>query len=327
MGDFPCTLTPGQMRNFWSACAKGQNKRALAFLRLGADPAYQGPCGRMPLHAACEEGNSELVHALAQAGAPLDAPDPAGDTPLILAIRSGSLDCAMLLAKAGASLEKRGASKLAPAACAALGGQIEIFAELLRAGCEPAPEGPPGRSLWTGLAKMPDCDLALRCARLIVQIRPAALANLGPGGDAPLHEAFRESSWRFGQGLAQLGADWALQNLRGENALHIAFSKLSCPQDLAAELAGKSHLLHVPDMDGMLPIHRAALFGRREYAFLLAKSGSPADLPDRSGLTPLLALSSGGAPPAELAEFESLLLGQGIGQARTASLAPKRNSL
>ena len=327
MSDFPCTLTPGQMRNFWSACAKAQNKRAMAFLRLGADPAYEGPCGHMPLHAACSDANSELAQALADAGAPLDAPDPAGDTPLILAVRSGSLECARLLAKAGCGLEKRGAQKLAPAACAALSGQTELFAELLRAGSEPAPEGPPGRTLWTGLARMRDCGAALRCARLIVQKQPGALEKLGPGGDAPLHEAFRESSWSFGRMLAELGADWALRNAGGENALHIAFSKASLPQDLALELAARADLLPVPDHNGMLPIHRAALFGRREYAFLLANAGSPADLPDRSGMTPLCALRSGGAQSAELAAFESLLLKSSMQHPSDGPPARMRNSI
>ncbi|XP_054975013.1 nuclear factor NF-kappa-B p100 subunit [Sorex araneus] len=104
----------------------------------------------------------------------------------------------------------------------------------------------------------------------------------------PLHLAVITGQTSVVSFLLQVGADPALLDRHGDSALHLALRAGACAPDLLRALLQSGlpsvpPLLHVPDFEGLYPVHLAVRTRSPECLDLLAESGAEVEAAERQG--------------------------------------------
>ena len=84
----------------------------------------------------------------------------------------------------------------------------------------------------------------------------------GPDGDTPLHKCIRLKREELAKLLLNAGADPNRQDVRGCTSLHLGLSFGSLA--LIGLLVQRGASVSIPNSDGNLPLHLAALYGRHQ---------------------------------------------------------------
>ncbi|XP_055976978.1 nuclear factor NF-kappa-B p100 subunit isoform X2 [Sorex fumeus] len=104
----------------------------------------------------------------------------------------------------------------------------------------------------------------------------------------PLHLAVITGQAHVVSFLLQVGADPALLDRHGDSALHLALRAGACAPDLLRALLQSGlpsvlPLLHMPDFEGLYPVHLAVRTRSPECLDLLAESGAQVEAAERQG--------------------------------------------
>lgn len=245
---------------------------------------------------AARDGGPNAVRALARAGAEVNIVDPDGTTPLVFAIMNSHYDAAGALLDMGADpniLDAAGMGALYAAVdMSSLG---EVY-------------GLPPRKVADKLTALDIIARVIKQGGVVnARLRTAALTrNHTPGepllgaGTTPLMRAARHGDFGAMKLLLDAGADPALEQPNGTNALIIGcgigrglgvFAKdVGTEADL---LAGIRLLLDTKTLDvnhqntnGLTAAHVAAQAGLDSLVTLLAQRGAKFDIKDKQGRTP-----------------------------------------
>eukprot|EP01065_Artemidia_motanka_P027777 TRINITY_DN3297_c3_g1_i1.p1 TRINITY_DN3297_c3_g1~~TRINITY_DN3297_c3_g1_i1.p1 ORF type:complete len:674 (+),score=231.11 TRINITY_DN3297_c3_g1_i1:57-2024(+) len=257
------------------ACAKGN--RALFDLLLahpGIDVDAESDAGWRPLHVAASTNAAAMVERLHAAGADLERPNGRGSTPLHLACVSRALGAVRILLRRLASVQSRDG-----------GGQTPLHI-LLRCRKEGA---------QAQLAEL--CDAMVELG--------ADVKAADHGGRTPLHCALRGGHGRLSVLLLSHGADPAAADSQGITPVHLAAGCGDAGMvGILADALRKSAVLDEVDSKGRSPLFVAVAGGHVSCVKALLDKGCRVDIPDDSGLTPLLAaLHCGGVQRRAAAEL------------------------
>lgn len=117
--------------------------------------------------------------------------------------------------------------------------------------------------------------------------------SLGPSPQTPLHLAVITGQTRVVSFLLQVGADPTLLDRHGDSAIHLALrAGAAAPELLQALLHSGAHavpqILHMPDFEGLYPVHLAVHARSPECLDLLVDCGAEVEAAERQGgRTPL----------------------------------------
>ena len=306
-------------------CARTGNVAVLKILiERGADVnAEESWRGQTALMWAAAGNRAEAVALLLEHGADLHARSkqvhtagylPPGErtvptrviggfTPFLFAVREGASTTAKILLDAGASLTETGPDGTSPLVIAILNGHFELAAFLLDQGADPNVE-----DVRHGSALH-----ALEWVR-----RPGHGIGMGSSSMYPRLPTGRIDSLTLGKMLLDKGADPNVRiNIedpkytRGTAALSGTFYYVVNPPDVAVAVS-------TLNWDGATPFWVAAKNADAPFMRLLAAHGADPLLPNRVGITPLMAAAGSGFmqgehPGTELEALEAARLAIELG--------------
>ncbi|XP_034519072.1 nuclear factor NF-kappa-B p100 subunit isoform X4 [Ailuropoda melanoleuca] len=126
-------------------------------------------------------------------------------------------------------------------------------------------------------------------AHVIYHARHLGVVNLTNHlHQTPLHLAVITGQTSVVSFLLQVGADPALLDRHGDSAVHLALRAGACAPDLLrallhSDVPAVSQLLHMPDFEGLYPIHLAVRARSPECLDLLVDSGAEVEAAERQG--------------------------------------------
>lgn len=338
----------GGLARFLAACvagdqgARGLEATALELLERGADPFGASPAGDPPLALAVRLGWSRLCERLIAHGADLDACDGHGMTALHLAAALGRETALKLLVRHGANPEIRAADGQTPLGVALASGRRDLADwldwrgwPLPRRALHPADLPAAAivgdadavrRLLDLGLAvdavDAQGCSALLRAAggghRAVVELLLARGADpclAARSGATPLSAAVSMRHADIVDRLLAAGAPLE-QRLPGDVTVLMLAAALGLP-DLCARLLNAGADVHACDVQGLAPLHCAAVYGftARERPRLVALldtlllAGAEPDQAAGGGVTPLLLLLGARAEPGTACHEDVVLAG------------------
>ncbi|HEX5431176.1 MAG TPA: ankyrin repeat domain-containing protein [Bryobacteraceae bacterium] len=279
-----------------------------ALLKAGADPNFKTPNGETPLMAAARSGNLDAAKALLDAGADINAKENwGGQSPLMWAAAQSQADMVKFLASKGANLNDHGMvhqwprkviqeprpkdmnkGGFTPLHYAAREGCAACVQNLLAAGADPDSEDP-DRMTPLLLALM---NLHFDTAAVLVT-SGADLDKWDLFGRSPIYMAADVSTLPVkGNGAMAVlpspdkltAVDVARMMLdRGANP-NIQLKRRPPYRDVPQDRGGDRMLAQ-----GATPLLRAARAGDDKFVALLLQYKALVDLPNKDGITPLMA--------------------------------------
>ena len=279
-----------------------------ALLKAGADPNYKTPNGETPLMAAARSGKVAAAKALLDAGADINAKETWGDqSALMWAAAQSQADMVKFLASKGANLDDHGKVNqwprkiiqeprpkdlnkggFTPLLYAAREGCAACAKALLDAGADPDSEDP-------------DRETPLLLALENMHFDTAAVLVQG-GADLDKWDL-------FGRSPVYMAADVSTLPLKGNGAMAVLPSQdkltavdvgrmmLAKGADPNIQLKRRPPYRDVPQdrggdtmlSQGATPLLRAARGGDPKFTALLLEYHALVDLPNKDGITPLMA--------------------------------------
>ena len=273
-------------------CAARENwKCVFAQLHARTSPNKRSPTGVTALHYAAKEDYLPAMQALIAAGANVNATDTRGNTPAHFSAASWDEDHAgiAMLAEAGADLDVQNRQGRASLDWALMKGRESAVVQLLKAGADP---GDDSRRIAEAVemsmtavqafldagAELPPKDASLMhtaSADVVLFLaeqgfdpntRRATHHIIGPNpwngpGPTPLHSAAMARSAERIRALIDAGADPHVKTTPDKSLFRVAIKSGAEQPLLATMLALLQAGLDpdVPDEDGFMPLHHAAL--------------------------------------------------------------------
>jgi ankyrin repeat protein len=160
---------------------------------------------------AVQKSNPAEVVALLKRGMDANTVDRTGQPVLHIAAREGNLEVLRVLVQAGADIDKRNAMKETPIMLAALGGHVKLVEFLIS---REAQINHPG---WTPLLYAAT-NGQTEVIKVLLE-NHAYIDSSSPNGSTPIMMAIRGGHQAAARLLLDEGADPAVKNENGENAL------------------------------------------------------------------------------------------------------------
>ncbi|HLH42413.1 MAG TPA: ankyrin repeat domain-containing protein [Bryobacteraceae bacterium] len=279
-----------------------------ALLKAGADPNYKTPDGETPLMAAARSGKVEAARELLDAGADINAKESwGGQSALMWAAALSQADMVKFLALRGANLNDHGKINqwerkviqeprpkdmnkggFTPLHYAAREGCAACVENLLAAGADPDSEDP-------------DRETPLLLALENLHFDTAAVLVKG-GADLDKWDLFGRSPIYMAADVSTLpmkgnGAMAVLPSPDKLTALDVARMMLERGANPNIQLKRRPPYRDVPQdrggdqmlAQGATPLLRAARAGDDKFVALLLEYNALVDLPEKDGITPLMA--------------------------------------
>ena len=260
----------------WTPLHRAAESGSRAVVRLlahrGANIVARLADGRTPLHVAVINGHELVVSDLIELKALLNDQDGGGWTPLHhAAVRQDPL-VAQVLLKYGAALDVRNRDGFTPLHNAAERGLQENAAVLLDAGADPNSVARDGRqSILLSVARLGHREVA----ELLIEKGASLAWQDHSHGVSALHNAAQYGQVHIVELFLRRGANPLLKDRRGDTPLHYAANWT----EERAELR-RSDLRNLEVESAADPNHVAVIQ-------LLLKAGSPVDVTNKKGQTPL----------------------------------------
>ncbi len=287
----------------------GWPRLATRLLELGADPNQTDARGLTPLHVATALGTTDIVPILLRHGAQPALRAGDGQTALGVALASGKRDLATWLdwrgwPHPGRPLHAR------DLASAAIMGDADAVQRLLDIGFDVDARDAQG---CTALLRAAGGGHEAVVARLLAAGAGTGLA--ADSGATPLSAAVSMRHLGVLDRLLSAGVDLDQRMPGGVTVLMLA-AALGLP-DVVSRLLAAGADIDAGDVEGLKPMHCAALFGfsTRDRSRLLALidalhlAGAPIDEATPSGLTPLLLLLGARAEPGTPCDEDVVIAG------------------
>jgi ankyrin repeat protein len=279
-----------------------------ALLKAGADPNFRTPNGETPLMAAARSGNGDAAKALLDAGADINAKETwGGQSALMWAAALSQADMLKFLASKGANLNDHGKINqwerkiiqeprpkdmnkggFTPLHYAAREGCASCVENLLAAGADPDSEDP-------------DRETPLLLALENMHFDTAAVL-VKDGADLEKWDLFGRSPVYMAADVSTLpvkgnGAMAVLPSPDKLTALDVARMMLERGANPNIQLKRRPPYRDVPQdrggdqmlAQGATPLLRASRAGDDKFVALLLEHKALVDLPEKDGLTPLMA--------------------------------------
>src|SRR6516162_7947093 len=279
-----------------------------ALLKAGADPNYKTPDGETPLMAAARSGKVDAAAQLVDAGADINAKETwGGQSPLMWAAAQGQADMVKFLASQRANLNDHGKihqwdrkviqeprpkdmnkGGFTPLHYAAREGCAACVQNLLAAGADPDSEDP-------------DRETPLLLALENMHFDTAAVL-VQDGADLDKWDLFGRSPVYMAADVSTLpvkgnGAMSVLPSPDKLTALDVARMMLERGANPNIQLKRRPPYRDVPQdrggdtmlAQGATPLLRASRAGDDRFVALLLEHKALVDLPEKDGLTPLMA--------------------------------------
>lgn len=269
-----------------------------------------------PLHLAADRGQAALVELLASFSRNIDAATEDGETPLSIALHRGHIAVARALCRLGADVDGCNEHSGTLLQQFAEQGNITALEFLISAGAHAgrSPANTEPAAILAVKHAQPD---ALRVLLSVAE----PFAHTGEGGRTALHAAAEQGNAELTHLLLSRGAPVLARDEQGQTALHLAVvTTFGNPCDVVQSLLSESlELLHLGDVAGVTPLHRAAQAGHTQVVALLLAAGARVDQRCESPtMTPLQMASEVG----RVQTMDQLLDAGADAHARSATKGP-----
>lgn len=239
----------------------------------GTKPAKQTALGLTPFHMAAREGDLETVLQHLKDGVPADVRDVDGNTALHRAARDGKLAIAQVLLDYRADPDANTGTGWTALQLALRANQADMVQLLLRYNADPNLANPDGFPPLH-VAVMKDSEPMVR--HLMTEWPSWKL-------ETRQREDGTEEYVRVDTGSRS--ADINGLDREGQTALHLALAEGN--YTMASTLLGYSPDISIADGNKDLPIHLAAASAPVHIVRSLVERGSPLNIPNGAGKTPL----------------------------------------
>ena len=258
-------------------------------------------------------GHEKTVAYLLEKGVDVNARDKFGNTPLIAAAGSGHAGVVKMLVGAGADINAQNTESQTALMAAATGGRAEIVEALLKSGAQVDPVNNIGETALFSAVRFGQLDSAklLLSRKANPNLQNQAKIASSISGYTPLMYAAERginpaaTDWEaMIRLLLENGADPNMKNRRGDSALSIA-RRIRHQEAIALlENAGAREERSYTSLSDDDALVKAAQLGDMPKLRHLIESGADVNMPNRLGVTPLLAAAFDGRLEAVRALLE-----------------------